>query len=206
MFILHFGSPRLVNYKEPIFQCVTHLYTSTLDGYRETHITDLPQLTHLAAHTRLDQPIENILSIAAQFLRMLERSPQLKLFVFTLDDTYIAGEKVEEWNTALQQCIQDSRFVILPRFRQPRMEWEGLLRDQPNVWERALAWRTVMKEDDAEKITRYRIETLQSLRAEKTWMTWKKLQANWEIDMVQRDGYVPFEGDLTEQREAVVLL
>ncbi|KAG6907617.1 hypothetical protein DXG01_008194 [Tephrocybe rancida] len=206
MMLLHFGSPHLVNYKDPIFQSVTHLYTSTLAGYRGSHVTDLPQLTHLAVHTRLDHPPEVIVSIAIDFLSILEAAPQLKLLVFTLDAEDIDDVRIDQWVTLLASRIKDSRFIVLPYFRHPRMEWEGLLREQPNVWERAVAYMAVKKDEDTCKIIRYMAEEMRNLRAEKAWLAQHKLRVNWEIDLVQREGYIPYEGDLTEQleRESVV--
>ncbi|KAG6884892.1 hypothetical protein C0993_007401 [Termitomyces sp. T159_Od127] len=200
--ILHFGFPHLVNYQDPIFQCVTHLYTSTFVGYRESYVTDLPHLTHLAVHTRLQHPPETIMSITTEFRRVLESAPCLQLFVFTVDEDDVPAETVHEWNTALELCIEDRRFVVLPHFRDPRMEWEGLLRGQPDVWERALAWLTVMEGDEDEAL-RCRAAATQRLQADRAWLAGIKPRVDWEIDIVQREGYTPFEGDPTENREAV---
>lgn len=202
MVILHFGFPHLVNFQDPIFQCVTHLYTSTFAGYRESDITDLPQLTHLAVHTRLQHSPETIMSITTEFRRVLTLAPRLQLFVFTIDEDDVPAEKIHEWNMALELCVEDKRFVVLPHFCDPRIEWEGLLRGQPDVWERALAWLAVL-DGDEDNAFRYRAVAEQRLQADRAWLAGLKPRVDWEIDIIQREGYAPFEGDPTESHEAV---
>ncbi|KAG6896441.1 hypothetical protein C0992_008271 [Termitomyces sp. T32_za158] len=194
--ILHFGFPHHVNYQDPIFQCVTHLYTSTLVGYRNSQVTDLPQLTHLAVHTRLQHSPETIISITTEFRRILESAPHLLLFVFTIDKARVPPETVHKWEMALEPCKKDCRFILLPHFHDPRMEWEGLLRGQPDVWDRALTWLTGMK-GDVDAAFRYRIAESRRLQVEGEWLRRSKPRGkmDWEIDMVQREDFKQFEED-----------
>ncbi|KAG6827397.1 hypothetical protein H0H92_011948, partial [Tricholoma furcatifolium] len=187
MGILHFGTPNPVNYRDPIFQCVTHLYTSTLIGHRGTYVTDLPQLTHLAVHTRLTHSTETVARITASFLQILETMPRLKLFVFVIDKEGIPPEKIRAWRVLLGQCIKDERFVVLPHFLHPELEWNNLLTGQPNVWERALNWQILRKEGDAGKIARYWEEVTQRWWAEKERLNRAKPRTLWAIDMVEQE-------------------
>ncbi|KAG5642347.1 hypothetical protein DXG03_002971 [Asterophora parasitica] len=202
--ILHFGSPHPVNYRDPMFRSVTHLYTCTLVGHKQSFVTDLPQLTHIAVHTRLKYPSDLIPVIADGFLRLLERSPQLQLFVFVLDSEGFYDETIREWHRALAKSLEDKRFIILPFFRHPRMEWECMLNGQANVWDRALTWRAVQLNNDQWERSRYEDEVSKEVRVENLFISKKNYPVDWEIDLMQRDDYVSYEGDPTERREAVM--
>ncbi|KAF5378863.1 hypothetical protein D9615_006922 [Tricholomella constricta] len=206
MMILHFGAPHLVNYKEPLFQRVTHLYTSTLAGHRNSFVTDLPRLTHLAVHTRLQHASEYMPVIADALLRLLEMTPQLQLFVFVLNSYDPQDEKLKEWMRVLRRCLRDKRFIALPYFRHPRMEWDRILKGKDSVWDRALAWRAMQQRGNLSEAARYTAELLKELQMENVLLMERKCIVDWEIDLVQREGYVPYEGDPTERREAVMLL
>ncbi|KAF8069239.1 hypothetical protein FPV67DRAFT_1112558 [Lyophyllum atratum] len=198
MMILHFGSPHLVNYHDSIFRHVTHLYTSTLHGHRSSFVTDLPQLTHLAVHTRMNHPAEVISIIAENFLELLEVTQQLHLFVFVLDAEDFYDDRLKQWMRILAPCLEDKRFIVLPHFRSPHMEWEDMVKGQNSVWDRATAWRDVHNKDDLCEVLLYREEVVEQLRVERTLLAKKKL-VEWEIDLIQREGYVSYEGDLTER-------
>ncbi|RDB27033.1 hypothetical protein Hypma_005064 [Hypsizygus marmoreus] len=194
MMILHFGSPHTVNFHEPIFQEVTHLYTSVLSGYRETSVKDMPQLTHLAAHTRLNLPIELVACVAEEITQILTASTLLKQFVLVLDSDGVFDNN--NWIHLLEPCFRDQRFMVLPFFRNPRWEWRDMLRGRETIWDRANAWRSVERGDEATMILR-RTEILASLRSEQ--LSLPRNAATWEIDLVERESYTPYEGDPTER-------
>ncbi|GLB42466.1 hypothetical protein LshimejAT787_1104810 [Lyophyllum shimeji] len=191
MMILHFGSPYLVNFRDPIFRCVTHLYTSTLDGHRGSFVADVSQLSHLAVHTRLDHHPEIMSLIVERFLYLLDNMLQLQLFVFVLDSDDGPEEKSNEWMAALTPCLDDKRFIVLPHFRDPRMEWEAMLKGQNSVWDRALAWRDIRQRGDPREILEYRNEVMDEFRSEKRRLLEKRHPVEWEIDLVQREGLYP---------------
>jgi hypothetical protein len=56
LMLYHLGQPAPVHFGEPFLRNVTHLYTSTLCGFRGTLPASLPSLTHIALTTRATQP------------------------------------------------------------------------------------------------------------------------------------------------------
>ncbi|KAG5652594.1 hypothetical protein H0H81_004425 [Sphagnurus paluster] len=203
--ILHFGSPCRVNYRDPVFQHATHLYVSSMEGHRNSFVTDAPQLTHLAMHTRITHPFWVMTNFATIFLDLLKKTPRLELFVFVLNSDDIYDPKIDQWTLALSECLQDQRFVVLPHFRHPRMEWERMLSGKDSIWDCALTWRALLQGGHIHEILRYRTEMAEELRAESELLSAKKYAVDWEIDLVQREGYLPYQGDLTERREAARL-
>lgn len=202
MMILHFGSPHMVNFREPIFHSVTHLYTSVLFGYRNSSMVDLPQLTHLAVHTRTHPLADVAGEVVDQIRKTLQAMGQLQLFVLVLHSDANQGI----WMRILEPCLADAKFVLLPYFRNPRMEWQGMLEDRNSVWDRARAWRGVGYRDLYVKILQ-RETILTVLRSEETCLEQKKhSDPEWEVDLVQRENYSPYEGDPTERREATMTM
>ncbi|KAF9455669.1 hypothetical protein BDZ94DRAFT_1315978 [Collybia nuda] len=204
MMILHFGSPQLVNFKEPIFQSVTHLYTSVLVGYRESSVEHLPNLTHLAAHTRIDLSEDFATRVAHLLLATLESLPNLYSFVFVLNSDEISDSRLSLWSRLLEGCLRDKRFILLPYFRHPRMEWEAMLADEHTVWNRAQVWRRVKSEDNFTQI-QYHSDMLKAVRAEHATLPNKKyMEADWEVDLIEREGFYAMDADPTERREATL--
>lgn len=200
MMILHFGLPHTVNYREPVFDCVTHLYTSVLAGHRGTSVLDLPRLTHLAVHTRVTLPELTALAVIDQILETLEALPNLEHFVLVLGSSLVYDPSLEKWKTRLEPCVLDKRFTVLPYFRDLKLEWQDMVEGRYHIWERAKAWCSVADEDDLVKI-RHRSDIWKTLRMEHSLQPRKPLETTWEIDLVQRDNYSSYEGDPVERSE-----
>jgi hypothetical protein len=204
MMILHFGSPQMVNFREPIFESVTHLYTSVLVGYRDSSVEHLPHLTHLAVHARIDLS-EDLASRVTQLLRTtLESLPDLRTLVLVINSDEVYDTRLALWLRLLVECLKDKRFILLPYFRHPRMEWEAMLADEHTVWDRAQVWRRVESEDDFTQV-QYRGDMLKAVRSEHASLPGKKfMEADWEVDLIERDGFYPMDADPTERREATL--
>lgn len=191
----------MVNFQEPVFESVTHLYTSVLIGHRDTWVGNLPHLTHLAVHTRVSLPGEIAILVVEQIARILEAMPQLEHFALVLGSADIYDLNLEQWKTLLEPCFKDKRFNVLPYFRDPRMEWLDMLEGRPNIWERTHHWCSVDHASDHVKI-QHRSRIWQDILSEQCLLPKVHVEAEWEIDLVQRDTYSPYEGDPTERREA----
>lgn len=85
--LYHLGRPAPVHFGEPFLRNVTHLYTSTLCGFRGTSPASLPSLTHIALSTRATQPPSVIDEVLAAARRMLNTCPHLVMLVLSLDST-----------------------------------------------------------------------------------------------------------------------
>lgn len=204
MMILHFGSPQMVNFKEPIFQYVTHLYTSVLVGHRFSSVEHLPHLTHLAAHARIDLSEDLASQVAQLILATLESLLDLHSFVLVLNSDEVYDSRLMLWFRVLEGCLKDKRFTLLPYFRHPRMEWDAMLADEHTVWHRAEVWRRVESEDNFTQI-QYRGDMLKAVRAEYTLLPNKTyVEADWEVDLIERDGFFAMDADPTERREATL--
>ncbi len=87
LMLYHFGRPAPVHFGEPFLRNVTHLYTSTLCGFRGTSPASLPSLTHIALSTRATQPPSVIDEVLAAARRVLSTCPHLVMLVLSLDGT-----------------------------------------------------------------------------------------------------------------------
>lgn len=85
--LYHLGRPAPVHFGEPFLCNVTHLYTSTLCGFRGTSPASLPSLTHIALSTRATQPPSVIDEVLAAARRVLSTCPHLVMLVLSLDST-----------------------------------------------------------------------------------------------------------------------
>ena len=85
--LYHLGRPAPVHFGEPFLRDVTHLYTSTLCGFRGTSPASLPSLTHIALSTRATQPPSVIDEVLAAARRVLSTCPHLVMLVLSLDST-----------------------------------------------------------------------------------------------------------------------
>jgi len=185
MMILHFGYPQLVNFREPIFQSVTHLYTSTLAGHRSSSVTDVPLLTHLAVHTRIDLPQSTAVRIVQQLLNTLKATPQLQCLVLVLNSNELLHPKLQSWLNVLKPCFGDDRFFLLPFFRDVYLECQDMLASGSKVWDRAKFWRQVEFQDDTIKTRFMHRVTRGDLDAPQRTKTY--MDAVWYIDLVQKD-------------------
>ena len=87
LMLYHLGRPAPVHFGEPFLRNVTHLYTSTLCGFRGTSPASLPSLTHIALTTRATQPPSTIDEVLAAARRVLSTCPHLAMLVLSLDAT-----------------------------------------------------------------------------------------------------------------------
>jgi hypothetical protein len=87
LLLYHVGRPAPVHFGEPFLRGVTHLYTSTLSGFRGTSPASLPILTHVALCTRATQPSPVIDEVIAAVRRVLSSCPHLVMLVLSLDTT-----------------------------------------------------------------------------------------------------------------------
>ena len=87
LLLYHLGRPAPVHFGEPFLRGVTHLYTSTLSGFRGTSPASLPALTHVALCTRATQPSPVIDEVIAAVRRVLSSCPNLVMLVLSLDTT-----------------------------------------------------------------------------------------------------------------------
>jgi hypothetical protein len=87
LLLYHLGRPAPVHFGEPFLGGVTHLYTSTLSGFRGTSLACLPALTHVALATRAAQPPTVVDEVLAAARRVLTSCPHLVMLVLSLDTT-----------------------------------------------------------------------------------------------------------------------
>ena len=205
MMVVHFGFPHLFNYREPIFESVTHLYTSVLTGLRGTSVADLPCLTHLAVHTRGGISSFSAWGVANQIAKILGTLPRLKRFVLVLGDPPADEAQLEEWKELLGSCMHDKRFSLLPFFRELRREWQDIVEGRESVWDRADAWRSLENETSARKLS-YLAALVDGQYPVPSALQKKPQEPEWEIDLVQRVDYSPYEGDPAEKGDFADLL
>ncbi|PPQ70206.1 hypothetical protein CVT26_014463 [Gymnopilus dilepis] len=195
IFIVHHGSPHLVNFYDPIFQSVTHLYTSITQGHRYSTIADLPSLTHLAVCTRLNLPANTVRNLASSLGYILESCHKLAMLVLVMDITSLDDPQYQVWLIELARCIEDQRFVLLPDYRSPRVEWSDLVNGGRTLWDRAAEWRdlnrageltrSLLRQQYMENASKERDSCPPLHRWEGGW------EEEWEIDLVERDDYCP---------------
>lgn len=198
--LLHFGRPQYVNFGEPLFKQVTHLYTSVLDGHRRSSVADIPELTHLAVHTRFHLDDPRALSVSRSLIATLRALPRLKMLILTIDAEMTDDVKLQTWKVLLEPCLADERFYLVPYFVHPRLEWNLVVSGSQSVWDRALEWR-LMEGLDVNARAQYLSEKMMEGYAESVAVhRTKKAEAEWEIDLVQRDSFSEMDEDPTEHR------
>ena len=92
LILYHLGRPAPVHFGEPFLRRVTHLYTSTLTGFRGTSPADLPALTHVALSTRAAQPPSTIDEVLASARRVLAACPDLAMLVLALEGAQMPAQ------------------------------------------------------------------------------------------------------------------
>ncbi|KAI0246921.1 hypothetical protein BJV78DRAFT_88112 [Lactifluus subvellereus] len=149
LMLYHLGRPVPVHFGEPFLQDVTHLYTSTLTGFRGTSPASLPALTHLALITRATQPQAVIDEVLAGARRVLATCPNLAILVLALDHVGLTVPSSTSggngngtlqgpgapaiilpppWCAALARQ-RDPRLHVLPFALHPRLMWRGIVGD-----------------------------------------------------------------------------
>lgn len=205
MMVIHFGFPHLFNYREPIFESVTHMYTSVLTGLRDTSVADLPRLTHLAVHTRGGISGTAAWGVANQIAKTLGALPRLERFVLVLGDPPADVPQLEEWKEILGSCMHDKRFSLLPYFRDLRQEWQDIVEGRENLWDRADTWCSLENETSPRKLC-YLAALVNGQYPVPPVLQKKPREPEWEIDLVQRVDYSPYEGDPAEKGDFADLL
>jgi hypothetical protein len=148
LMLYHLGRPAPVHFGEPFLRGVTHLYTSTLTGFRSTSPATLPALTHLALTTRAAQPQTVIDEVIASARCVLATCPNLSILVLSLDHVNFAipsssssvgnnGNGTlqypgvpaitlpQAWRLALVRQ-RDPRLHVLPFALHPRLMWRDV--------------------------------------------------------------------------------
>ncbi|KAF8156080.1 hypothetical protein B0H34DRAFT_799143 [Crassisporium funariophilum] len=180
MLLVHYGTPHLVNFYDPIFESVTHLYTCITHGHRYSTVADMPALTHLAVSTRVSLPATTALKVAASLKAILETCDRLQRLVLLMGCAHIDESEFMMWEGWLEGCMKDKRFILFPDFRPPCWEWLDIVNGEHTLWDRAIAWPQELN-GWSDK------ETFPAIR------NWPGHE--WEIDLVQRDDYHPPEDD-----------
>lgn len=202
--LIHFGRPGRVNFHEPVFSNTTHLFTSVLfDGLRDSTIEDLPCLTHLAAYTRTQLPAVSIQKVVNMLQDVLTRLPNLQRLVLVLDDSECDIQSHLRWSV-LKQFTADSRFILLPFFRGTIVEWEEMVTGDDDVWSQAEEWSKMTSshhyalqlECSAHKNVSPKL--YRWLLSKGTW--------NWDVDMIERDGYREYVADPARRRKKLYSL
>jgi len=108
LLLYHLGRPAPVHFGEPFLSGVTHLYTSTLSGFRGTSPACLPALTHVALATRAAQPPIVVDEVLAAARRVLTSCPHLVMLVLSLDTTGTAHATSAAAAAAAAACTSGS--------------------------------------------------------------------------------------------------
>lgn len=190
MLLVHYGSPHLVNFYDPIFKSVTHLYTCITHGHRYSTIADLPCLTHLAVSTRPDLPGETAVNVAASLKAILKTCDDLASLVFLMSVASLNDPIYLRWLSWLEGCLEDKRFILLPDYRLPRMEWSAIVNGKKTLWDRAEEWRQLdmVEEPLRASLLEDALELAHDER-ESFPVLGHRREEEWEIDLVQRDNY-----------------
>ena len=192
VFLIHYGSPHLVNFYEPVFKSVTHLYTCITHGHRYSTVADLPCLTHLAVSTRLDLPETTAIKVVASLRAILTACERLQSLVFTMTCTEFDNPQYRMWEFLLEGCRADKRFRFLPDYRSPRLEWLDIVDGRWNLWDRASVWPHL----DLLESSTMDFDRRLSFSSLRDWTG-----DDWEIDLVQRDNYHPPEDNIEARGE-----
>ncbi|KAF8959293.1 hypothetical protein BDZ97DRAFT_1761489 [Flammula alnicola] len=196
MLLVHYGSPHLVNFYDPIFESVTHLYTCITHGHRYSTIADLPSLTHLAVSTRSELPETIALNVAASLKEILKACDNLASLTFIMDFATLDDPQYRMWEKWLEGCLEDKRFAFLPDYRVPRMEWSDIVNGRKTLWDRAREWKQVESvEEPLRTLLHQQMLDASSKEREAFPILGHRREEEWEIDLVQRDNYHPQADD-----------
>ncbi|KAH9478179.1 hypothetical protein JR316_0008632 [Psilocybe cubensis] len=190
MLLVHYGSPHLVNFYDPIFKSVTHLYTCITHGHRYSTIADLASLTHLAVSTRPDLTETTARNVAASLTAILQTCTNITSLILVMDLAGTDDFRYRMWTTWLKACLEDQRFLFLPQYQPPRMEWSSIVNGRKTLWDRADEWRRLSEISEPMRSKLMRQLVIQN---EKERMAFPppgdRREEEWEIDLVQRDNY-----------------
>ena len=200
LMLYHLGRPAPVHFGEPFLRHVTHLYTSTLTGFRDTSPADLPALTHVALSTRAAQTPATIDEVLASARRVLAACPELAMLVLALEGAQVqaqmelAQEEAHDsgatpplpapWRAALARQ-RDPRLYILPFALRARLAWQDIVAGAPDVFACARAWREAEARGDAAGMLRLEAEVGARNTALESWK-----EEEWDLDLMTAPGYV----------------
>lgn len=199
--ILHFGRPAPFNFREPLFSSVTHLFTPLLfDGLRESSVSDLTSLTHLAVYTRSDITAVAIRSVTRQIHEALDTVPRLQRLVLSSDRDLTF---LRNWVAPLKECLQDHRFIILPSFRGALKEWEEMLSGDCDIWARADEWEMNKPAND------YWYRSAPGIGVNMRDMMAilsKRSYPEWDIDLVEKADFLDAASDPARRSKCLSLV
>ncbi|KAF8266362.1 hypothetical protein EI94DRAFT_1786989 [Lactarius quietus] len=211
LMLYHLGRPAPVHFGEPFLQRVTHLYTSTLTGFRGSSPASLPALTHIALSTRAAQPPAIIDEVLASARRVLSACPDLAMLVLALDGIHMPAQvqvqmQMQElalahglghaqsppplgsialpapWRSARQR---DPRLYVLPFALRARLAWQDIIMGVPDMFACAREWRDAEARGDAGAMLRLAAEVAARNTALETWK-----EDEWDLDLMTAPGYV----------------
>ncbi|KAH9959983.1 hypothetical protein BC827DRAFT_427927 [Russula dissimulans] len=225
LMLYHLGRPAPVHFGEPFLRSVTHLYTSTLSGFRDSSPASLPALTHVALSTRAAQPPAIIDEVLAGARRVLSNCPHLAILVLSLHGTTSGGPNTTSpgntgaggggaglvaitlpalWRAALVRQ-RDPRLHVLPFALHARVMWRDVVAGgsggPQDVFACAQAWREAESRGATSVLQRIAGEAAMRNAALDSWK-----EDEWELDLMTAPGYVhgrsADEGE-TDTRELV---
>ena len=211
LMLYHLGRPAPVHFGEPFLRRVTHLYTSTLTGFRGSSPASLPALTHIALATRATQAPAIIDEVLASARRVLAACPDLAMLVLALDGAQMPAQvqaqmQMQElalahnlepaqsppslgsialpapWRSARQR---DPRLYVLPFALRARLAWQDIIAGAPDVFACARAWRDAEARGDASAMVRLAAEVAARNSAVESWK-----EDEWDLDLMTAPGYV----------------
>jgi hypothetical protein len=195
LMLYHLGRPAPVHFGEPFLRHVTHLYTSTLTGFRGTSPATLPALTHIALSTRATQTPAIIDDVLASARRVLSACPELAMLVLALEGAQVQAQ-VElaqaqgsialpaPWRAALARQ-RDPRLYVLPFALRARLAWQDIIAGAPDVFACARVWRDAEARGDADGMLRLVVEVGARNTALESWK-----EEEWDLDLMTAPGFV----------------
>ncbi|KAH9038781.1 hypothetical protein EDB85DRAFT_1860254 [Lactarius pseudohatsudake] len=203
LMLYHLGRPAPVHFGEPFLRSVTHLYTSTLTGFRGSSLASLSALTHVALATRVAQPPAIIDEVLASARRVLAACPDLAMLVLALDGAQMPAQ-VQAQMQVQELADRDPRLHVLPFALRARLAWQDVIAGAPDVFACARAWREAEAHGDAAGMLRLAAEVTARNTALESWK-----EDEWDLDLMTAPGYVhgrsADEGE-TDTRESTALL
>ncbi len=217
LLLYHLGRPAPVHFGEPFLRGVTHLYTSTLSGFRGTSPASLPALTHVALSTRAVQPSAIVDEVVAAARRMLRSCPHLVMLVLSLDTTGTAlataaggssngggGNAAApaiitlpaSWRTALARQ-RDPRLYVLPFALRARIMWRDIATGDgmcggggaSGATQDVFACAQAWREADERGATSVMVRLAEEAALRNAALeSWK--EEEWDLDLMTAPGYV----------------
>ncbi|KAN0118340.1 hypothetical protein V8E52_005316 [Russula decolorans] len=194
--LYHLGRPAPVHFGEPFLRDVTHLYTSTLCGFRGTSPASLPSLTHIALSTRATQPPSVIDEVLAAARRVLSTCPHLVMLVLSLDSTGSTPTPAAIAATLGRQ--RDPRLHVLPFALHARIMWRDIVAGGESGVQDVFAWAQAWRDAEARGASSVMLRLAAEAALRNAALdSWK--EDEWDLDMMTAPGYV--HGRSTDEGE-----